>query len=1095
MSSATSDLLHKIDGALETTSSCQDTDALLGDCCLSSVSGDVEMQDSFCSSLTEENITVTKSSIYDTTNAYSMLKSSSFIDNSDESDFEFETTSQDNSSIHIIPSTDTEIKSFLSLFNAKYGFEAKNLTQVIQSCDELINRKSKDTSKVIQKESKSIQQFIDQINKLEEENKTLKENLNNITTENASLKLHISNTQVQTKMVDQQNNSLKSDLTNIQSAIKQMQEIMETQLNDLSRLGQQRLELVAIINRQTRLIAELENLKTPQTIIQQQVQPPTQQTSQNNEKINDDLYNLLSAISKVVEDNIPSSIFAQIKTIRDNSVASVHERILLIAKTLSSTIDSQTKQISDNNASINNLSRTNSDLKNKCSQLIRTFQEQLMFIKTLSSSKDLQTIVSGEQFTAEYKHDIVRRYCTMTKFVEEVIGEISSEKFAESFSSPPEVDQTHVYDLLTTHDIDQQLETILGRIDVNNYDALEVMNILAAQIFINGILKSHITELNSRMAVIQREIMIAKQPTNEVDEDSLRLLRQMQKQQLKIHKFLSKICPGDNDSLYEHLKRAFSTLAELQNSSYDESENERTAEIQTEEKQINNQSQQQQQVVAAEIIASREAEIREEYQDQIKTLLKTIKKLESTNTKLAQKYNEEHEFRKKVSLKVKQTADELERQKNVAKEAEARASMIEKQSELRIKSVEQDRANAEAIIIQQSGLKEEIVSIKEKHRNEIEEFAKKLESAQSKIAALTKKNDDIMANVQRIKKQRHMLGAQIERLQCANRMLQDTIDVQNARTKRECKDQLSEVQVQLATANRELSKQTSLNEELTAKTSKLAAELATVSAAKKTVELKLRTAEERIQIEKAGFQQKLTTKQTVIHAENMSKVSNLQSQIDSASAKLAAATLSGKVSDGLNSLVEMVIEELSNLRSSQSTYIKTIDSVTRAQKLLDCQTPQEISAAVESVLNKLEVLKLQQIEAPKSPKNVDDDRQKRQQKMFESAQQAAKQWEQWAKRLNGVIHEGDTKTACDSSELRLSLEECILASLSHRRIFDRVTSLRSQKSLLLRFDRRLMGPVDRSIDMRQLMIITVALRRMQKLAGCIPLSPFANPTI
>ncbi|EAX94135.1 hypothetical protein TVAG_080410 [Trichomonas vaginalis G3] len=1092
MSSATSDLLHKIDGALQTTSSCQDTDALLNDCFLSSPSDDVDITDSTCSKLSEESITFTKSSIYDTNNAYSVLKSSSFIDNSDDSDFDFE-ESQDNSSIHIIPSTDTEIKSFLSLFNAKFGFEAKNLNEVIESCNKLLIKSTdrKEKSESFTKESKSVQQLVEKIEKLENENRSLKESITTLSQEKISITTQLTNLQNQINSLDKENTSLKSDKASVQSVVKQMHNIMEVQLTDLSKLGQQRLKLVDIINKQTRLISDLENIKTPQTVIQQAVQIHDQNTITTQEK-SEDNYNLLVSMLKVVEDNVSAEISSQIKLIEENSVLSVHERILLIIKKLTNTIDEQNQKLADNASSSAAASKEILSLKNKCSQLIRTFQEQLQFIKTLSSSKDLQTIISGENFSSEFKQDIVRRYYTLTKFVDEVIGEISGEKFAESFSAPSQIDQSHVYDLLTTHDIDEQLETILGKISDDNYDALEVMNILAAQLFINGILKSHISELNNRMAVVQREILISKQPQTTVEEDSLRLLRKMQKQHLKIHNFLMKICRDDSGSLYEHLKRAFSTIAELTLSQSEISNSEKVEESK-DEIQSSSQSSSQQQVVAADIISTREKEIREEYQDQIKTLLKTVKKLEQTNTKLTQKYNEEREFRKKVSNKVKQTSDELEKQKSMTREAESKVIAIEEASQRRIQSIEQEKANAEAIISQQSSLKDQILTLTENHRKEIQDYADKLEAAQSKINALRKKNEEILSNVQRIKKQRHQLGNQIERLQCANRMLQDTIDVQNARVKRDMNDQMAEIQVQLATANRELSKQTSLNEELASKCQKLANDLATVSAAKKTCELKLRTAEERIMIEKTGFQSKITTKQTVTQAAQSSKVVELQKEIENATIKIVASLLVSEKPENLLDAIDKLLEELTSLRNLRSNYINTIDSVSRTQKLLNVDNQKEIAAAVEKLLKDIEVMKLEKVmETPKSPNKNDEEKQQRMQKIYENAQNSLRQWENWARRLNGVIHEGDTKTVCDNSELRLALEECILASLSHRQIFDRVMSLRSQKSLLMRFDKRLLGPAERNVGIRQIMILAVAMRRMQKLAGCVPLSPFAN---
>ena len=102
-----------------------------------------------------------------------------------------------------------------------------------------------------------------------------------------------------------------------------------------------------------------------------------------------------------------------------------------------------------------------------------------------------------------------------------------------------------------------------------------------------------------------------------------------------------------------------------------------------------------------------------------------------------------------------------------------------------------------------------------------------------------------------------------------------------------------------------------------------------------------------------------------------------------------------------------------------------------------------------------------------------------------------KQWDVWARRLDGIVHGGDIKTTADSSTLRLSLEECILSSVSNQIIFERINSLRVQKKLLGKFDKRLLTLGDDRYSIRNLTIVSVAIRRMRKLAGCIPLSPFS----
>ena len=93
-----------------------------------------------------------------------------------------------------------------------------------------------------------------------------------------------------------------------------------------------------------------------------------------------------------------------------------------------------------------------------------------------------------------------------------------------------------------------------------------------------------------------------------------------------------------------------------------------------------------------------------------------------------------------------------------------------------------------------------------------------------------------------------------------------------------------------------------------------------------------------------------------------------------------------------------------------------------------------------------------------------------------------------------IAHEGESMKSSDSHDLRLSLEECILASLSHRIIFNRVESLRNQKRILLCYDKRLLAHYNivQKCSLRPIIIVNVIVKRLQKLAGYVTFAPFTN---
>ena len=459
--------------------------------------------------------------------------------------------------------------------------------------------------------------------------------------------------------------------------------------------------------------------------------------------------------------------------------------------------------------------------------------------------------------------------------------------------------------------------------------------------------------------------------------------------------------------------------------------------------------------------------------------------MEKQYQKLVDQSNEEKENHKKTIEKNKELqekADELESQ---IRDSQSQISQLQTEANTQNFAVESARALAEKSSSEHSMLKEEYSNLQRKYENDINHYKQQLEETQKKLQIMTNTIEENYQILDKIKRQRHILGKQIERLQSANNMLQETIDYQNRRLKRENADSIADLQVKLSTAQKELAQQSLLYDELNNKCKQLQSDNAAQIAARKTAEFKYKAMEERMEIEKKSYESRVSATANAAETAKENIQIEANKQIKEALSRLSRLlTPATGQPTTLDEAITFIERDLNNLRNAQAAYVSTIDSVIRAQKLLKVRSPNEIAGAVELLLDKLAGNSLiDRSNIPLSNTAYNDykqeiDRLKRQIRVNDSVAAQLKQWETWARRLNNIIHEGESLKSRESNDIRLSLEECILASISHRAVFNRVDSLRAQKRILLSYDRRLLSNFNNKTTLRNLIIVSVSYKLM-----------------
>ena len=1106
MSNTVSDVIHRIDSVLDSDQTTATTESLLKDISTSQISSsDVEINDF------GDNSSVSDSEMKKMDDDNSQFSGIKNISPKRKTKTELETSSfsEEESSFREISSEGIEISSFVSLFNSKYNCSAKNLDEILLEFDKLLRNnssKSKIDSQNVsgnQNSPESVQKLIEKLNQLEKENKDLKDELNEINEKYNKSKLEIEKIEMQSTDSIKQNNTLQNDIQNLQNVIASMRELMENQLSDISSLGKQRYELVEIVNKQTKVMQSLEALKFEEM---DQYNKNKQKNESDDEKEerdtqntlnferDDEAYTILTSLSMLLNESLPYDLSNPLMQVRDNSSFTIRERILLIVKKLTELITTSKGRTNEEIRKSKQLEDSNAFYKQKCFEIVSDYQELLHFLQTLAKSTELQKLVSGNQFPEKTKDLLMQKFCQLTSFVEETIGEISENKVKETFfitahqKDKKKLDETHIFDLLTSHEVEDQVQAIIDRVSEDNIDAIEMTNLLAAQIFVNNIMKHQVTDLHERIAVLQKEATYAKRKPAAEDIETLKLNKQLLKQLSKIKNFLLRIVPeneiGENDGIYLIMKKAIRKL--LSESPQNESS---VYSIQSDSSISRNEQ---------ETSSSYKTVNEKQYIKEIKQLVKRLNYMEKQYKKLVDKSNEEKESHRKDTEKNRELQERVDELESQIRDSQSQISQLQTEANTQNVAAESARAIAERSTSEHSVLKEEYNRLQQKYENDVNHYKQQLDESNRKLQIMTNTIEENYQILDKIKKQRHVLGKQIERLQSANNMLQETIDYQSQRLKRENADSIAELQVQLATAQKELAKQSLLYDELNNKCKQLQSDNASQIAARKTAEFKCKSMEEKMEIEKKSYESRVSATANAAQTAKENIQLEANKQIHNAIERLAKLLSPSDKPSSLDDALSLIERDVINLRNAQAAYISTIDSVIRAQKLLKVRSPTEIAGAVELLLDKLSANSVnprQSGTTSNSPYNdakQEIERLKRQIRVNDSVAAQLKQWETWGRRLSNIIHDNESLKSRDSNYIRISLEECVLASVSHRAIFNRVESLRTQKRILLAYDRRLLLNYSDKMTMRNLIIVSVAIRRIQKLSGCISFAKLDN---
>lgn len=942
--------------------------------------------------------------------------------------------------------TPDEITSFLTAINTKYNVEAYSLNDVIQVIDLLLQKERKSAAKA-------------QINEIKPQSNSID---SSIKIEISELKSQIVNIQHSNTILTNTNNtlsdkikSLETENKSIHDAILSQQSLIEEQSTTIQKLSEQRNNLIKILHKQTDLIQKFEALPSVTKVrVQPQVRESNPQPKQNSpsDTSNDIIYSNLISIVKMISDSKFNNI-NEFQAIRDNAEIKPNERTMLIVKKL---IDQYSQQVEVNNNNQSTIAKLNNEklhLHDKCMEVLSLFEEQLRFLQNLSHSNDLQAAVfynekTGTSFylTDCNKVELIRRCANLGSFIENTLGDITEQKFNESLQLPSSINPTGIFNLLQPTKMQEFISNMLSKITTpSDIDARQVFDILCAQIYINDLLKNYARDISIIAAKRKREIESLQQNQSNNYSQEIELMRKRDK---TMRRFLLKYIEVDNPEdiptfvlLKQFVAAAQEEIRSNQQHNYVEDSSTTSSPISIESSST----------LSRKSSKSSSSSKRSQQTEAVKI---EITQLQDQNNNLNQQIQQLNDEKSRMQKLLDETIHNLDLTK-------------------------QETADKEKKL-------EEEISKKDQEISETQEKLKKSEEVCESLTKTLSENEEI---VKTIKKQRKMIRKTIESLQLENKNLkQDICNCKQANTNmtNQYTESTEKLHKELENSIHEAEALTTQNSQLLTQIQQQKAQLSKLSIECKTLEMKLKSAEQKLQIQNPP-------KPLIDYQDLTTKVTNLTNENNSAFKILSSALVGISAPSNLIEASNFIVEFINKLKTSQLnttnmiTLLSNIRSALGIDESIDIlQTIHELIQTDSNNRNNLisdeKVLRDAQIEIETIRKDLS---------FAQNQLVTLKQWENWARRVYGIINE-NSKYQIGSSEIRLNLEEALLASVSHRSIFTKLDILRSEKKSFLKFDRTILlarsnnSPLQ---SIRPLIILAVTLHKVQKMAGCISIAP------
>ena len=967
-------------------------------------------------------------------------------------------------SYHSDAASNEEIRAFLSSFNNRFNVEAYSLHDVLDIVSEITKKsvQKQKKEKTPPKELNTIpqqnnQKVLQEISSLTIDNANLKNKITELEHENNELKTTLSSALTQIDTLQKQNESFKN-------SISSMQEMYETQLEDNISLSNQRSKLVDIVQRQTVIINKLNQVAYANQAQSNAAKRNENQTQQNNIKRiidndyqrkdgEDQMYACLITIVKILEDNQIDNI-QDFRNIKENPELTVRERIVMIVKCLFNITCDLKGRNYDLQTKNNELKDYGANVRDKCIKILSLFEEELRFLQKLTHSTDLQNVVFYQEKTGtvlrlseENKADLIRKCAVLGSFIEDTIGEISSEQFYDAITFPDNSEAPQIFELLHFGNMEKTMrEALLLANSPDELDTRQLFDMLCAQIYMNYLLKNYAKELGIAAARRKRQIDCLQQQTNKEDVEKENSI--LKKREQKIRSFLLQFIDTDKKTpTFKILKLVF---YDLQKELMKYSHNQKYS------PENDNQSMEN---------SSTTAESEKGRKNQ---------KCSSSSSNGS------------LEDRIDHLIEELDKAKHDLKESQESNEKGKEENE-RLKN---DIENLKITLKDKENEITNHIKMNENYENEIKQLKETLEQNESKCNELAKLLSENEKAILTFKKQRKCISKKLAQFEHCNEMLrQENIQAKDDAQKQilefsqKHQNQIDELQAKLQEIINESDKKTKHTEEVEIENQKLNANITNLTIENKTLEMKLKAAEQKIAVQ---------TKPQI--PEELTKVTELQNERDEAFARLCKLNATDKAPSSLLNAVECVENSISQLKQTQIGLAPILEEMQESRKILGVLPNETLLENIKKLVDEYSKLKgispmpqnndPQLANAQREIEQIRSDLKNAQSKLI-----SLKKWENWARRIYSVVFDIENVNI-SNEDIRMALDEALLSSVSHRSIFMKIQSLRSQKQILMQFDKPILnrGCSKQTASFRSAIISVCAARKMMRYAGCLPLA-------
>lgn len=980
-----------------------------------------------------------------------------------------------------------DISAFCTKFNKKVGVATTNLQEVLEIVDiiltdhydtheqesllstsdenqvhklknklETYKNKNKELTKRLHESENQCTNLQNSVDDLKSENHRLDDTL-------SSLQARLASAQHELEDTIQRNQRSKQTQNALEESIASLGDLIQAQLDDSTILTNQRDELVKIIYKQSNALEQYDQLLSQlqidklQTSKQDIVQP---QEDENN------YHTALAAICNSVSNILNEPQINNITQICESQEPAL-SKITDITNYLATQIKESSNVIQNSEESQEEIHDELLQMRDRCLRILGLFHEEIQFLQKLAHSNDIQDCIFYRQnqsqtlyLDSSAKEELIRHCARVGRYIEETIPQLNIEEFDNAFSRFEDIDASEVFSLMNPNNMQQKLKSFLDRIDIKDNILLnELTALFAAQAFMNDLLQNHAVELRMRFDLLQHE-------TNKLRNDLIGDEEQIKTAKKLVHRFKRR---------EEKIRKAFSTHfdvneeTDLVKLTYEFANHIDTVHDNTPELQVMQQKIQE--------ITSTYEDMEKDLRHQLNQLQKEYKQIEQENK------DQQQQFEQAILDK----GQEIENKNEEINQLNQRLAHAQAQIEEINKQMEE---NKEGHCMELKSVEETSNNIINDMQNQINNLASESEELKIKIAQAT-------ALIEKHKKDKKEAKNRVEYLESVNLKSVASLKEKSQQLRDQYEEILQQSQVQLQKAQQSLKETQEEARTYQSRSEQYFAELSSEKIAKKSLELKIKTLEDRFESQKQTLIVQYKAQSKAFESQCEMKYNNLienqmklMNQFIEQSNSQRGTRIILSDSYDFSDFLQAFSNELDRKYGAQSIYEETVADLLKVQRLLKLQEGQEIYGPI---LKLVEEVKNSKKESKSAEAALEESHQKiinwqKELAKVEGELAALRQWETWARRIHRVVHETSCSTY-SNEQLRLSLEESLLASASDRSLLIKINSLREQKKALLNIDSDIIRhKIDIRPTWRSLISICVSTRRMQTMSGCIAIN-------